>query len=106
MKDLVIGQAKINKNLTKKLSYNDKIIENINAKLETLCSYVKSQTSFNKMIVSRISIGGTPTITHTKRISKSRFQLDALTSTHNCQGSMSIVASNTKIGSHEPIGAR
>jgi len=49
LKDLVIGQAKINENLTK-LSYNDKIIENINAKVETLCSSVKSQTSFNKMI--------------------------------------------------------
>jgi len=50
LKDLVIGQTKINENLTKKLSYDDKIIENINAKLETLCSSVKSQTSFNKMI--------------------------------------------------------
>ncbi|XP_021303791.1 uncharacterized protein LOC110430438 [Sorghum bicolor] len=40
LKNLVIGQAKINENLTKKLSY----------KLETLCSSVKSQTSFNKMI--------------------------------------------------------
>ena len=36
LKDLVLGQAKINENLTKKLPYNDKIIENINAKLETL----------------------------------------------------------------------
>jgi len=50
LKDLVIGQAKINENLTKKLSYNDKIIENINAKLETLCSSVKSHKNFNKMI--------------------------------------------------------
>ena len=51
MKDLVIGQAKINE----KLSYNDKIIENINAKLETLCSSIKSQTSFNKMIETQIA---------------------------------------------------
>jgi len=42
LNDLVIGQAKINENLTKKLSYNDKIIENINAKLETLCSSIQS----------------------------------------------------------------
>jgi len=55
LKDLVIGQAKINENLTKKLSYNDKIIENINTKLETLCSSVKSQTSFNKMIETQIA---------------------------------------------------
>jgi len=55
LKDLVIGQAKINDNLTKKLTYNDKMIENINAMLETLCSSVKSHTSFNKMIETQIA---------------------------------------------------
>ena len=38
MKDLVLGQAKINKNLTKKLASNDKILENINSKIEGLTS--------------------------------------------------------------------
>jgi predicted RNase H-like nuclease (RuvC/YqgF family) len=55
LKDLVFGQAKINENLTKKLSYNDKIIENINSKLETLSSSVKNQLSFNKRIESQIA---------------------------------------------------
>ena len=50
MKDLVLGQAKINKNLTKKLMIKDKMLENINSKIETLSSSVKNQLYFNKMI--------------------------------------------------------
>jgi hypothetical protein len=46
----VLGQAKINKNLTKKLLNNDKILENINLKIEGLPSSIKNQLSFNKMI--------------------------------------------------------
>ena len=34
LKDLVLGQAKINENLVKKLSFNDKMFENINTKLD------------------------------------------------------------------------
>ena len=58
MKDLVLGQAKINENLTKKLMYNDKMIENINLKLEHLSSSVKNQLSFNIMIaqIAQIAI--------------------------------------------------
>jgi hypothetical protein len=50
LKDLVLGQAKINESITKKLTFNDKMIENINSKLEGLTSSVKNQLSFNKMI--------------------------------------------------------
>jgi len=50
LKDLVLGQAKINENLTKKLTYNDKMLENIKTKIEGLASFVKNQLSFNKMI--------------------------------------------------------
>ena len=35
--------------------YNDKIIENINSKLENLFSSVKNQLSFNKMIETQIA---------------------------------------------------
>jgi len=49
-KDLILGQVKINENITKKLMYNDKMLENINSKIETLSSLVKNQLSFNKMI--------------------------------------------------------
>jgi GTP-sensing pleiotropic transcriptional regulator CodY len=55
LKNLVLGQAKINKNLTKKLSYNDKIIENINTKLGNQSSSVKKQLSFNKMIETKLA---------------------------------------------------
>jgi len=46
----VLGQAKISENITKKLMFNDKMIENINSKIESLSSSVKNQLSFNKMI--------------------------------------------------------
>ena len=32
-KDLVLGQVKINENITKKLMYNDKMLENINSQI-------------------------------------------------------------------------
>ena len=35
--------------------YNDKMLENINSKIETLSSSVKNQLSFNKMIETQIS---------------------------------------------------
>ena len=53
--DLVFGQAKINENQTKKLSFNNKMFETINAKLETLPSSAQNQLSFNKMIETQIA---------------------------------------------------
>ena len=55
LKDLVLGQAKINEDLTKKLMYNDKMIENINSKHKNLSSSMKNQLSFNKMIETQIA---------------------------------------------------
>ena len=55
MKDLILGQAKINENITKKLMFNDKMFENINSKLGNLSSSVKNQLSFNKMIETQIA---------------------------------------------------
>jgi hypothetical protein len=49
LKDLVLGQAKINENLTKKLLSNDKVLENINTKIENLASSVQNQLSFNTL---------------------------------------------------------
>ena len=51
----MLGQVKINENITKKLMYNDKMLESINSKIETLSSLVKNQLSFNKMIETQIS---------------------------------------------------
>jgi hypothetical protein len=50
LKDLVLGQVKINENLNKKLMNNDRILENINSKIEGLSFAIKNQLSFNKMI--------------------------------------------------------
>ena len=55
LKDLVLGQAKINESLTKKLTYNDKMLESINLKIEDLSSAVKDQLSFNKMIETQLA---------------------------------------------------
>ena len=55
LKELVLGQAKINEYVTKKLMFNDKMIENINSKLENLSSSMKNQLSFNKMIETQIA---------------------------------------------------
>jgi hypothetical protein len=54
LKDLVLGQAKINENITLKLMFNDKMFENINSKIEKLSSSVKNQLSFNEMIETPI----------------------------------------------------
>ena len=55
MRDLVFGQAKINESLNKKLAANDKILESINAKVETLSSMLKNQLSFNEMIETQLA---------------------------------------------------
>jgi hypothetical protein len=55
LKDLVLGQAKVNENLTKKLMSNDKILENINTKIESLTSSAKNQLSINKMIETQLA---------------------------------------------------
>jgi len=52
---LVLVQVKNNENVTKKLMYNDKMLENINTKIESLSFSVKNQLSFNKMIETQIT---------------------------------------------------
>ena len=55
MKELIFGQAKINESLNKKLAANNKTLESINVKLETLSSALKNQLSFNKMIETQLA---------------------------------------------------
>jgi hypothetical protein len=43
------------KNLTKKLAYHDKSLENINSELENLSSSIHNQLSFNKMIGTQLA---------------------------------------------------
>ena len=55
LKDLVLGQDKINENISKKLAANDKILESINARIEVVSSSVKNQLSFNKMLETQLT---------------------------------------------------
>jgi hypothetical protein len=55
LKELVLGQAKINESMSKKLAANDKTLESINAKIDGLSSALKSQLSFNKMIETQLA---------------------------------------------------
>ena len=51
----MLCQAKINENINKKLLANDKTLESLNIKIETLSSSLKNQLSFNKMIESQLT---------------------------------------------------
>ena len=51
----MLGQAKTNENINKKLLANDKSLESLNFKLETLSSTLKNQLSFNKVIETQLA---------------------------------------------------
>jgi len=55
LKDLVLCQEKIIENITKKLMFNDKMLENIESKIVGLSSSVNYQLSFNKMIETQLA---------------------------------------------------
>ena len=55
LRDLVLGQTKHNEHINKKLLANDKTLESLNVKLETLSSMLKNQLSFNKMIETQLA---------------------------------------------------
>jgi len=52
LKDLVLEQAKINEDISKKLASNDKILENINNKMNNFSSAIKDQLSYNEILES------------------------------------------------------
>ena len=52
LRDLILEQAKINENISKKLASNDKVLENINIKMERFSSAIKDQLNYNKKIES------------------------------------------------------
>ena len=49
-KDLVCGPSRMTDSIIKMLNAYDKMLENINAKLDEFSSILKNQVSFNKMI--------------------------------------------------------
>jgi hypothetical protein len=48
LRDLILEQARINDNILKRLALNDKVLESINAKMDSFSSAMKDQLSFNK----------------------------------------------------------
>ena len=54
LKDHIFGHAKINESLNNKLAANDKTLESINVRLETLYYALKNQLSFNEMIETQL----------------------------------------------------
>jgi len=55
LKNLVYRQGRLTDNLNKKFLANDKILENINAKLDDFSSAMKNQLSFNKMLETQLA---------------------------------------------------
>jgi hypothetical protein len=55
LRDLILEQARINDNISKRLAFNDKVLESINAKIDSFSSAIKGQLSFNKKIESQLS---------------------------------------------------
>ena len=63
------SQAKIKESLNKKLAANDKILESIHAKVETLSSAHKNQLSFNKIIETQLAqIAATVPVSESRKI--------------------------------------
>jgi hypothetical protein len=50
LRDLILEQARIKDNILKRLAFNDKVLESINAKMDSFSSAIKNQLSFNKKI--------------------------------------------------------
>jgi hypothetical protein len=55
LRELVAGQSRPMDQMSKKIAFNDKILENISTSMDTLASAIKNQHSFNKMIESQIA---------------------------------------------------
>jgi len=50
LRDLVLGQTKINNSIDKRIVANDKILESLSEKMDNFNSAIKNQLSFNKML--------------------------------------------------------
>ena len=48
LRDLIIEQARINENISKMLAFNDKVLENINTKMDSFSSTIKDKLNYNK----------------------------------------------------------
>ena len=55
LRDLILEQARINDNISKKLAFNDKVLENINTKTDSFSFAIKDHLSYNKKIESQLA---------------------------------------------------
>jgi hypothetical protein len=55
LRDIVAGQSKLLDQMSKKVASNDKVLENINSRMDTFTSAIKTQHSFNKMLESQLA---------------------------------------------------
>jgi hypothetical protein len=55
LRDLVLGQYKINDSINKKMMANNKILENLSEKMDRFNSAMKNQLSFNKMLETQLA---------------------------------------------------
>ena len=55
MRELIASESKLMEGLSRKVATNDKILENINKRMDSFASAIKNQHSFNKMIESQIA---------------------------------------------------
>jgi hypothetical protein len=55
LKDLVLGQTKINDNISNKMMANDKILESLSEKMDSFNSAMKNKLSFNKMLETQLA---------------------------------------------------
>jgi hypothetical protein len=52
---MISNQNKVIDTMSRKIAFNDKLLENINTRIDSFTSAIKNQHSFNKMIESQIS---------------------------------------------------
>jgi uncharacterized coiled-coil protein SlyX len=55
LRDFVAGQSKLLDQMSKKVASNDKVLENINSRMDTFTSGIKNQHNFNKMLESQLA---------------------------------------------------
>jgi len=55
LKDLLLGQTKINDSINKRIVAKDKILESLSEKMDNFNSAIKNQLRFNKMLETQLA---------------------------------------------------
>jgi uncharacterized coiled-coil protein SlyX len=80
---MISNQNKVIDTMSRKIASNDKLLENINTRMDSFTSTIKNQHSFNKMIESQISqlVASVP-VTERGKIPGKTFIMQGNTSPH------------------------